>query len=79
MDMIAMCIICISNILCFIIGAVVGQKVVRNERIIESPIKKIKEHKSKKKAEEETNKIDTILQNIEKYDGTGRNQKDVPN
>ena len=72
------------NIACFFIGAKVGQKVTKGENIelpSVNPIKAIKEHNEKKQAEKEAEReqerINTIMQNIENYDGTGRGQKDV--
>lgn len=47
-----------------------------------NPIKAYKEHKEKtetdKEMEREIKKYETILANIENYDGTGANQQDVP-
>lgn len=74
----------IVGILCivsFVMGAKVGQAVAKGEKIeapTVNPLKLYKEHKSRERAEEEMNKIDTILQNIETYDGTSNGQKDVP-
>ena len=70
-----------TNILCFAIGAKVGQKVSKGEEIIlpsVNPVEAIKKHEAKKVAEFEQSKIDTILQNIDNYDGTGYGQMDVP-
>ncbi len=69
------------NIACFFIGAKVGQMVSKGERIEApalNPIKAIEERASKKHAEEEQTRLDTIMQNIERYDGTARGQEDVP-
>ena len=68
------------NIVCFFVGAKVGQKVVKGEEIkapeitIPTPIQ---DYRRKKKAEYEQDKIDTIMQNIEAYNGTSAGQKDV--
>lgn len=70
-----------SNILCFMIGAKVGQKVSKGEEIkmpTVNPLEAVREHKAKKEAEYQQSKIDTILSNIDSYDGTGSGQKDVP-
>ena len=70
----------ILNIGCFFIGAKVGQKVVKGEPIeIPSlnPLKAYREAQDRKEAEREADKLDTILQNIEAYDGTSAGQKDV--
>ena len=66
-------------IACFLIGAKVGQ--AREEKIklpTLSPIKVYREHTAKKEAQMEQNRIDTIMRNIEVYDGTGKGQEDVP-
>lgn len=71
----------ILNILCFYIGAKVGQTVVKGETIeapTVNPLKIAQENRDRKEAEIEQNRLDTIMQNIESYDGTGRGQQDVP-
>lgn len=68
-------------IVCFFVGAKVGQTVAKGEDIElpnVNPLEAIKEHQAKKEAETEQDKINTILQNIESYDGTAYGQKDVP-
>jgi uncharacterized protein YneF (UPF0154 family) len=68
-------------IVCFVVGARVGQKVVKGEEIKLpniNPIEIIQEAQNKKQAQMEQDKIDTIMRNIEGYDGTGRGQEDVP-
>lgn len=69
------------NIACFFVGAKVGQKVSRGE-LIETPqlnpMRIIREHQDRKAAEKEQEKVDTILRNIENYDGTPGGQEDVP-
>lgn len=70
-------ILCIG---CFRIGAQVGQKASNGETVelpSVNPLKAIREHQSRKAAEQEQSKIETIMQNIEKYDGTSRGQEDV--
>lgn len=70
--------------LCFVLGAKVGQKVVRGEEIETpkisalNPLKMYEEHKEKEEAKREKEKLETILDNIEKYDGTEKGQEDVP-
>ena len=69
------------NIACFFIGAKVGQTVAKGEKIempSVNPIEVIREHKDKKEAEREQDRIETIMQNIERYDGTADGQQDVP-
>lgn len=68
------------NIVCFLLGVKVGMSVVKGEPIelpSINPLKAYREQKDRKKAEREQDKLATILQNIEAYDGTGANQKDV--
>lgn len=68
------------NIVCFLLGVKVGMSVVKGEPIelpSINPLKAYREQKDRKKAEREQEKLATILQNIEAYDGTGANQKDV--
>ena len=69
------------NILCFMIGAKVGQKVSKGEDIklpSVNPLEAIREHSEKKEARKEQERIDTILRNIESYNGTALGQEDVP-
>lgn len=68
-------------IVCFFVGAKVGQKVVKGERLelpSINPIEKIKEHNSRKEAERKQERNETIWRNIERYDGTPFGQEDVP-
>ena len=68
------------NIVCFFIGAKVGQKVSKGEEIklpSINPLEVYRKHELRKEAEEEQNKIDTIMRNIERYDGTGLGQEEV--
>lgn len=75
------------SVICFVLGAMVGQTVAKGEDIKLpniNPVEAIKELSSKKKAEAEAeaeaerNKVETILHNIDSYDGTANGQKDVP-
>ena len=68
-------------VVCFFIGAKVGQQASKGETIVtpvRNPIQLMKEHRDRRHAEEEQSKLDTILQNIERYDGTSNGQTDVP-
>lgn len=65
---------------CFFIGAKVGQTVSKGETLEipnVNPFEAYRKHEAKKEAEIEQEKFDTILRNIEQYDGTGKNQRDV--
>ena len=68
------------NIVCFIIGAKVGQTISKGEKVelpSFNPLEAYRKHEAKKEAEMEQDKFDTIMKNIECYDGTGKGQKDV--
>lgn len=81
MEVLLLLVMGIANIVCFVIGAKVGQAVSKGEDIktpTVNPLKAYREHESKKEAQMEQHRIDTIMRNIEGYDGTGRGQEDVP-
>ena len=70
--------VCIT---CFMVGAMVGQAVARDEKVelpSIDPLKAVREHQAKKREDMEQDRIDTIMRNIESYDGTGSKQEDVP-
>ena len=69
----------------FLIGASVGQKVAKEQEIEPpnlNPIKAVKntvkDIKAERHAKKEQEKIDTLFENIENYDGTSLGQKDIP-
>lgn len=70
------------NIACFLIGATVGFRVQKGETPIEAPksnpVKTIREREAKKALQEEQNRMDIILHNVEVYNGTAQGQQDVP-
>lgn len=81
MDILSILVVGTLNIACFFIGAKVGQKVVKGEPIVLpslNPIEAIKEHSSRREAERQAERDETILRNIERYDGTPFGQEDVP-
>lgn len=68
------------NVACFLIGAKIGQKVARDETIELpdlNPMKIISDIQQRKEAAREQREYDTILENIDNYDGTSAGQKDV--
>ena len=78
---------CIANVLCFYIGAKIGQKIVNKEElkyedikpdITLDPRKRHQQKEEEQKQREELEKLDIIMQNIENYDGTDYKQQDVP-
>ena len=71
-------VLCIA---CFMIGAKLGQTVTKGEEVklpTLNPVQAYREHTAKKEAEMAQNRLDTIMQNIESYDGTSKGQADVP-
>jgi hypothetical protein len=72
---------CILNLVSFVVGAKIGQKTAKGEKIempTVNPVALYHEHKEKEEAKKEMNKLDIILNNIERYDGTEAGQEDVP-
>ena len=81
MEVLLLAVMGVTNILCFVIGAKVGQKVTKGEPVELpnlNPIEAYREHEARKEAEREQDRINTILRNIEGYDGTSTGQVDVP-
>lgn len=82
MDVLLIAVVGTLNIACFFIGAKVGQTVASGKEIetpaIKSPMQLYQEHQDKKEAEQENRRIDIIMQNAERYDGTANGQEDVP-
>lgn len=71
----------IMNILCFFIGAKVGQKVVRQEPIEIpkiQPIKAIREHNENREVVRIQEKDRILSENIDNYNGTSLGQQDLP-
>lgn len=70
--------ICLSNIACLIAGAKVGQKAYRGEEIkLPNPVEKVKSIKETQEYRKEQEALDTMLYNIDVYDGTGLGQRDI--
>ena len=71
------------NIVCFFIGVKAGRKEeIKAPEVKDlNPVKKIQEYQEKRQAEKEAElekkKIETILENIDNYNGTAQGQKDV--
>lgn len=67
-------------IACFIVGAQIGQKVSKGEKVEMpnlNPMKAVRENRAKKEVAQEQDKLSKIMRNIERYDGTSRGQEDV--
>lgn len=76
-----MIVMCLSNILCFMIGAKVGQAVSKGERVELpkiDPMSAARERQERRKAEKEQEWTDAVMQNIDIYNGTAEGQKDIP-
>ena len=81
MEVLLLAVMGIVNVLCFVIGAKVGMAVSKGEEIklpSVNPVEAYRKHEAKKEADAEQDKIDTIMANIEAYDGTAYRQKDIP-
>lgn len=82
MDIILITVVGTLNLICFLFGAKVGQSVAKGKDIetptLKTPMKAMKEYQDNKEAKKELERIETIMANIENYDGTGNYQKDVP-
>lgn len=68
------------NVLCFVCGAKVGMAVKKDEEIklpSVNPVEAVKEHINKREAKMEQDRIDKIMQNVERYDGSPNGQVDV--
>ena len=76
-----MLVVTASNILCVMVGAKVAQALCKGEEVKVpniNPLDAYKEQKARNRAEREQNRQDTIMQNIDNYNGTAEGQKDVP-
>ena len=68
------------NISCFIIGAKVGQTVTKGKDVTIpnlNPLEAYRKSEAKKVVRREQDKMDKIMRNIERYDGTSKGQEDV--
>lgn len=74
--------ICAFNVLSFVIGAKIGQKIVRQETITVNPIKAVNNaievHKENKEKEAEDDYYKAIEHNINNYTGDSIGQIDIP-
>lgn len=78
MDLLLLIVIGLFNVVCFVIGAKVGQAVTKGEKVEMpkiNPLTAIKEHNAKKEVEKQQEKLDKVMRNIERYDGTSKGQE----
>ena len=81
MEVLLLLVMALANALCFMIGAKVGQTVSKGEKVelpSVNPMEAYRKRESKKEADREQKRLDTIMRNIENYDGYGAGQEDVP-
>ena len=81
MEVLLLLVMAIANIVCFMVGAKVGQAVSKGEDVklpTLNPVEIYKTHKENKAAEAEMNRLDAVLQNLESYNGTEAGQQDIP-
>jgi hypothetical protein len=81
MEALLLLIMGLTNIACFLVGVSVRQKVDKGEEVklpTINPMEAYREQREKKEAQMEQDRMDTILRNIEAYDGTDYKQEDVP-
>lgn len=79
---VAFVVIVISNLISLVVGAKIGQAAVLGKEIkIPNPVTGIKEaieeYRDEHEYNEEQERIKTMLENIDAYDGTGLGQKDI--
>ena len=71
----------ILNAVCFYIGAKIGQQVVNREEVklpIVNTIETINKMEENRQVKLEQSKYETLMENIDNYDGTSLGQKDIP-
>ena len=81
MEVLLLAVLAASNILCFMVGAKVGQTVSKGEEVklpSINPMDAYRKHQERKEAEFEQDKLETIMRNLEAYNGTDDGQKDIP-
>ncbi len=70
-------IVSVLNIVCFLIGALVGQRVFERKPVIVNPVKEIKEKIEEDIISDEEQRFRDIADNIDAYDGTSIGQKKI--
>ena len=80
MEVLALLVMGMVNVACFMIGAKVGQTVSKGESIelpTVNPVQLYREHENKKEVQKEQDRYNAIMRNIESYDGTSFGQEEV--
>ena len=76
-------VVALANVACFLIGVKTGMAVAKGEPMeLHIPMafdytKQVQRDREQREVEKEQRKYETILRNIESYDGTGIGQEDV--
>lgn len=81
MEIILVLVVGALNIACFFVGAKVGQTVAKGKDIESpsiNPLDFVQKQREKKEAERKKTRIETIMRNIDNYDGTSAGQEEVP-
>ncbi len=81
METLEVLVLCAFNVFSFVVGAKLGQKVAKGEEIklpTINPVTLYNELKEREEVKKEREKLEVILNNIERYDGTEAGQEDVP-
>jgi len=81
MEVLLILVMGIMCIICFMVGAKVGQAVAKDEKIEMpsiDPLKDFREHEAKQEAKAEQERMNVLFQNIESYNGSAEGQIDVP-
>lgn len=74
--LLAFCLLCC--IVCLIIGVNVGMKASHGEEIkLPNPVEKAQSFKDTQEYKKQQDAVETMLYNIDVYDGTGLGQKDI--
>ena len=74
-------IIGMMNIMCFMIGASIRQKIDKGEEVKMpnvNPVDLYHEHQKKREQTKKASQREVLLRNIERYDGTPFGQEDIP-
>lgn len=69
------------NVWCFTLGAKVAQTVMQGEKVETpkvDPLKGYRQHKAQKEMDAQRSKLESIMRNIDSYDGTPFGQEDIP-
>ena len=81
MEVLLLLVMAAANIICFMVGAKVGQAVSKGEEVkipALNPVEIYKTHRENKAVEAEMNRLDAVMQNLESYNGTEAGQRDIP-